>query len=108
VQDEIATNTKNLEIQQTEYTSLVKRFQSSIQENHAVVENPKYHIRGFFPLPQPRYRDDAETMPEEIIGFDIAYRYICEDNTGVQLNTFNYTDTENNAVITGIFTDWII
>lgn len=107
-QDEIATNTKNLEIQQTEYTSLVKRFQSSIQENQAVVENPKYHIRGFFPLPQPKFRDDSETLVEEIIGFDIAYRYICEDNTGVQLNTFNYTDTEKGTVITGTFTDWIV
>lgn len=107
-QDEIATNTKNLEIQQTEYTSLVKRFQSSVQENQAVVENPKYHIRGFFPLPQPKYRDEEETLKEEVIGFDIAYRYICEDNTGVQLNTFNYTDTENNTVVTGTFTDWII
>lgn len=107
-QDEIATNTKNLEIQQTEYSSLVKRFQSSVQENQAVVENPKYHIRGFFPIPQPKYRDDNEVLVEEIIGFDIAYRYLCEDNTGVQLNTFNYRDTENNTVVTGTFTDWII
>ena len=106
-QDEISTNTKNLEIQQTEYSSLVKRFQSSIQENQAVVENPKYHIRGFFPIPQPRYRDDDQTIPEEVIGFDIAYRYICEDNTGVQLNTFNYTDAEKNTIVTGTFTDWI-
>lgn len=107
IQDEIAQNTKNLEIQQTQYTSLVKRFQSSVQENKAVVENPKYHIRGFFPLPQPRYRDEENTIPEEVIGFDIAYRYICEDNTGVQLNTFNYTDTDGNTIITGTFTDWI-
>ena len=106
-QDEIATNTKNLEIQQTEYSSLVKRFQSSVQENQAVVENPKYHIRGFFPLPQPRFRDDTETLVEEVIGFDIAYRYICEDNTGVQLNTFNYKDSTNNTIVTGTFTDWI-
>lgn len=107
-QEEIATNTKDLEIQQTQYTSLVKRFQSSVQENQAVVENPKYHIRGFFPLPQVKYRDESQTIPEEIIGFDIAYRYICEDNTGVQLNTFNYTDTDGNTIITGTFTDWII
>jgi len=33
MQNEIATNTKNLEIQQTQYTSLVKRFQSSVKEN---------------------------------------------------------------------------
>lgn len=108
VQDEIQTNSKNLEIQQTEYSSLVKRFQSSVQENQAVVENPKYHIRGFFPLPEPQYRDDAQTLTEEIIGFDIAYRYICEDNTGTKLNTFNYKDPKQNAIVTGVFTDWIV
>ena len=107
-QDEIALNTKQLEIQQTQYTSLVKRFQTSVKENKAVVEDPKYRIRGFFPIPAPRYRDDEQTYPEEIIGFEIAYRYICEDNTGVQLNTFNYTDNDGNTIVTGTFTDWII
>ena len=33
---------------------------------------------------------------------------MCEDNTGTQLNTFNYTDTEKNTVVTGTFTDWIL
>ena len=107
-QNEIALNTKQLEIQQTQYTSLVKRFQTSVKENKAVVEDPKYHIRGFFPIPAPRYRDDEQTYPEEIIGFEIAYRYICKDNTGVQLNTFNYTDNDGNTIVTGTFTDWII
>ena len=107
-QNEIALNTKQLEIQQTQYTSLVKRFQTSVKENKAVVEDPKYRIRGFFPIPAPRYRDDEQTYPEEIIGFEIAYRYICEDNTGVQLNTFNYTDNDGNTIVTGTFTDWII
>ena len=107
-QQEIATNTEELKIKETEYSSLVKSFQTSVQKNNAVLENPKYHIRGFFPIPLYKYRDSAQTIPEEIIGFDIAYRYICEDNTGTQLNTFNYTDTDGKTIISGTFTDWII
>jgi hypothetical protein len=29
-----------------------------------------------------------------------------EDNTPVQLNTFDYTDVANGSVVTGTFSDW--
>ena len=83
-------------------------FQTIVRENSAITTNPKYHIRGFFPIPVYKYRDDEETIPEEIIGFEIAYRYIREDNTATQLNTFTYTDTDGVSEVTGTFTDWII
>lgn len=108
LQQEIADNIKDLQNLQAEYKTLVNDFQTSVQENQAVVENPKYHIRGFFPLPLPKFRDDEGLYPEEVIGFEIAYRYICEDNTATQLNTFQYTDTTNNAIVQGTFTDWLI
>ncbi|WQJ53912.1 MAG: hypothetical protein [Wendovervirus sonii] len=107
-QQEIATNTVDLKNLQTTYTTLVDTFRTQVAENSAVTEKPKYHIRGFFPIPLCQYRDDEKTAPEEIIGFDIAYRYICNDNTGTQLNTFTYTDTDGNSVVTGTFTDWIM
>jgi len=87
---------------------LVSNFQTSIAENKAVVEDPKYHIRGFFAIPTFKYRDDDQSIPEQIIGFEIAYRYICEDNTGTQLNTFTYTDNDGSSVVSGTFTDWIL
>lgn len=108
LQKEISDNIKDLQNLQSEYKTLVQDFQTSVQENQAVVENPKYHIRGFFPIPLPKYRDDDNLYPEEIIGFEIAYRYICEDNTATQLNTFQYTDTTGNAIVQGTFTDWVI
>jgi len=86
----------------------VKSFQTAVKNNQAVIENPKYHIRGFFPIPLYQYKDDAQTMPEEIIGFEIAYRYICEDNTATPLDTFTYTDTNGSAIVSGTFTDWIL
>ena len=78
-----------------------------MRENSAVTTPPKYHIRGFFPIPDFKYRDENETIPEEIVGFDIAYRYIKEDSTATQLNTFTYTASDGSEH-TGTFTDWNI
>ena len=47
-------------------------------------------------------------MPIEVIGFDIAYRYIKEDNTGTDLNTFTYVDPSTGQNVTGTFSDWNI
>jgi len=87
---------------------LVESFQTIVRENSAILAEPKYHIRGFFPIPPLRYYDDNETVAEQIIGFDIAYRYIKEDNTATQLNTFTYTDADGITKVTGTFTDWVI
>lgn len=92
---------------QTTYSTLVSSFQTIVRENSAVTTPPKYHIRGFFPVPEYKYRDENETIPEEIIGFDIAYRYIKEDSTATQLNTFSYVANDGSEH-TGTFTDWVV
>lgn len=107
-QEQIKTQTLELQNTQASYSSNVAAFQTQIRNNGALVTNPKYRIRGFFPIPEYRYRDEAQTKIEEIIGFDIAYRYVKEDNTPVQLNTFDYTDTANGSLVTGTFSDWNI
>jgi hypothetical protein len=85
---------------------LVSNLKNIVKDNQALNIVPKYHIRGFFPIPELKYRDADNTITEEIIGFEIAYRYICEDNTGTQLNTFTYTGTDGQSKLTGTFTDW--
>ena len=107
IQEQISTNTTDLNNLQTTYTTLVNSFQTIVRENAAIATIPKYHIRGFFPIPDYKFRDEEETSPEIIIGFDIAYRYIKEDDTATQLNTFTYTNTDGSEV-TGTFTDWIL
>jgi len=57
-QQEIATNTTDLKNLQATYSTLVNTFKTQVAENSAVTEKPKYHIRGFFPIPLCKYRDD--------------------------------------------------
>lgn len=107
-QEQIKTQTLELQNTQASYSSNVASFQTQIRNNGALVTNPKYRIRGFFPIPQYQYSNETQTRVEEIIGFDIAYRYVKEDNTPVQLNTFDYTDIANGSQVTGTFSDWNI
>lgn len=102
LQTQIEDNITKLDNLQNEYSSLVKYLQNLVKENSAVNTAPKYHIRGFFPIPAPIESD--KTKIQEIIGFDIAYRYIREDNTGAELNSFSYSD--NGTSKTGVFSDW--
>lgn len=107
LQLQIETNIKDLETAQLQFHTMVQQLQSYVKENGAVNVTPKYHIRGFFAIPELKYSDEDKTQPQQIIGFEIAYRYVKQDNTGVDLNTFTYTDTQS-ASTTGIFSDWNI
>lgn len=106
MQTQISTNTTQLESLQTQYSSLISYLQTLVKENSAVNVDPKYHVRGFFPIPALQYSDADEKLPQEIIGFDIAYHYIREDQTGSELNTYTYTDNDGEECLTGVFSDW--
>ena len=99
-QEQIKTQTLELQNTQASYSSNVAAFQSQVRSNGALITNPKYHIRGFFPIPEYQLRANSNDT-EEIIGFDIGYRYVKEDNTPISLNTFEYTDAVNGGKVTG-------
>ena len=106
LQKQIKTNTIQLSSLQTQYASLVAYLQNLIKDNGAVNTDPKYHVRGFFAIPELKYFDEAKTRLEDIIGFEIAYRYIKEDETGVALNTYTYTGSDGEGSLMGTFSDW--
>lgn len=114
IQKQIDSNINALSNATKEYSSLVEHLNTYIADNNAVVTSPKYRIRGFFSIPESqysfeKYNENNELIEhageQQIIGFDIKYRYLKMDETGVALNTFDYTDTSNNK-ITGVFSDW--
>ena len=105
IQNLINTDTETLNSLTTQYNSLVEELNTLLNESGAIDYTPKYHIRGFFPIPQSRYLDEAGRNGEQaVIGFDIMYRYLHTDETGVKLNTYEYS--ANDAIQTGVFTDW--
>lgn len=109
LQAKIDNNTSQLSKKTVEYQSLVKSLATLAYENSAVSGSPKYRVRGFFDIPAgKRTTNDPSEDPQEVIQFDVAYRYLRLDNTGNPLNTFSYPDPCTGQQITGTFTDWII
>lgn len=108
IQNLINSDTETLNSLTTQYNSLVEELNTLLNESGAISYSPKYHIRGFFAIPSPRYIDEVNLLGQQsIIGFDIMYRYLHTDETGVNLVTYEYTD-QNDILQTGVFTDWNI
>jgi len=109
IQSKISDDNNSLSGYTTQYNSLVEELNTLLKNNGAIGYEPKYHVRGFFPIPKPRYSDEPTNTlgKQEVIGFDIMYRYIHTDDTGVTLDTFTYTDGSNTSeVINAVFSDW--
>lgn len=105
IQSKINSNTTELNQLQVSYRTMLKNLQDLVYENEAVDVNPKYRIRGFFPIPESKYSDETNKIGEQkVIGFDIAYRYLKLNNTGTDLKTFKYVI--NGQEYSGIYTDW--
>jgi len=97
----ITANINDLSKKTIEYQSLVRSLATVAYENSAVMASPKYRVRGFFPIPDP-----VGVPPQQIIQFEYAYRYLKLDNTGISLDTYQYSDPSTGQLIRGTFTDW--
>lgn len=108
LQSKIDANTSRLSKQTIQYSSLVRSLSTVAYENNAVINSPKYRIRGFFEIPQgKRLSNDSSEIPQEIIQFEVSYRYLRLDGTGNPLNSYSYTDPSTGQKITGTYTDWV-
>lgn len=108
IQNTINNDTEKLNNLTTQFGSLVEELNTMLGNVGAINYTPKYHVRGFFSIPLPRYdvEDGNKNIgKQQVIGFETMYRYLHTDETGQELNTFNYTN-ENNILETGVFTDW--
>jgi hypothetical protein len=107
LQDKIDNNISQLSKKTVEYQSLVKSLATLAYENNAVLGSPKYRVRGFFEIPQgKRSTDNAAESPQEIVQFEVEYRYLRLDNSGNPLNSYSFIDPSTGQKIRGTFTDW--
>ena len=106
LQNKITNDTESLSTYTTQYNSLVDELNTLLTENGALSYSPKYHIRGFFPIPSPKYANESNLSgKQEVIGFDIMYRYIHTDETATTLNSFKYSDA--GTTVNAVFSDWV-
>lgn len=110
IQNLINTDSTKLNSLTTQYNSLVNELNTLLVEAGAINYSPKYHIRGFFAIPESKYVNETLKLGEQrVIGFEILYRYLHVDETGVKLETYEYSGSDaNNSIQTGVFTDWNI
>lgn len=116
IQNIINTDTETLNSLTTQYNSLVENLNTLLTESGAINYSPKYRVRGFFAIPSSRFVDETNQLGEQsIIGFEIMYRYLHTDETGVKLDTYEYSayNSDDSSVLagtiqTGVFTDWNI
>jgi hypothetical protein len=107
IQNSINADTEKMNNLITQFSSLVEELNTLLTDAGAINYTPKYHIRGFFGIPDPKYLNpDKKTGKQTIIGFETVYRYLHMDETGTKLNSFDFTDSSNGLQATGVFTDW--
>ena len=109
IQNAINSDTEKWNNLTTQFSSLVEELNTLLTDSGTINYSPKYHIRGFFNIPEPVYavNDGIKKVgKQEIIGFEVMYRYLHVDETGSALNTFSYNDSTTGIVQTGTFTDW--
>ncbi|MFW6377189.1 MAG: hypothetical protein ACOCZ5_00950 [bacterium] len=109
LQDKINNNISELSKRTSEYQSYVKSLATIADDNNISNISPKYRVRGFFDIPEgKKSKEDSNERRQEIIQFEIAYRYLKLDDTGNARETYTYTDPSTGEEITGTFTDWNI
>lgn len=109
ITNSINTDTEKINNLTTQFSSLVDELNTLLNDAGAINYTPKYHVRGFFAIPDPQYTiEDQKIGKQSIIGFETMYRYLHVDETGTKLNTFDYMDSSNNTMESGVFTDWSI
>lgn len=105
--DQIDSNISVLSKRTVEYQSLVRSLSTLAYENSAVSSSPKYRVRGFFDIPEGKSGTEDEKN-QEIIQFEVSYRYLRLDNTGNPLNSYSYNDPSSGQTLTGVYSEWVI
>ena len=64
---------------------------------------PEYHVRGFFPFPNPKTSD--RTGNQKVVQFLVQYRYVKSDGSANQPQQIPYIDN-NGQTVRGTFSSW--
>lgn len=84
------------------YGSIVSQIQSAASDSQLTNITPKYRIRGFWAIPEPKLV--AETIPQEVVKFKVQYRYLSTSGKTSEIAQISFDDKGNKR--TGVFSNW--
>lgn len=85
------------------YASIIKDLSTTAKNLPPELASPKYRVRGFFPIPQPK--PSPKTLEQEVIAFMISYRYLKVDGTAPGTDQLDFVDNTGETV-RGYFSNW--
>lgn len=97
--DKIVNTRKN---KTSEYNAVLSSLNLIYKENPADRIRPKYKIRGFWEIPSPKF--DARTGKQEVVQFNIQYRYLSRTGTPAETQQLNFN--KQNETTFGTFSNW--
>lgn len=86
------------------YTSTVEELAVLSKDKPAVLDEPKYRIRGFFEIPEPKQND--KTGDQNVIQFIVEYRYIRADGSSTNTKQYDFTDSQGQT-LRGSYSNWV-
>lgn len=90
---------------QSLYNALVEEISIKSLDTPQIVEKPKYRIRGFWDIPNPKASD--KTGSQEVIQFVKRYRYLSESGDSQPTSDLKYKGKDGEQK-TGAYSNWII
>ena len=88
----------------TLYASIVKELAVIANQKPAALDSPKYRIRGFFGIPNPK--QSSKTRLQEVVQFYTYYRYVRPDGSQSNVEQFDFVD-QNGQIKKGTYTNLV-
>ena len=85
------------------YASLVEEVNVLVKDVPQIVEAPKYRVRGFWPFPAPKI--DPATGAQEVIQFNVRYRYLSNGGASQPAEQIEFVDNDG-AKKNAAFSNW--
>jgi len=101
--DKILTLTKDKGSKTDLLSTTITEINNLIIAVPELTEAPKYRVRGFWPIPEPI--SDPKTGEQNIVQFNVRYRYLSLTGNPNGVEQIDYIDN-NGVQKTGQFTNW--
>ena len=101
--DSIVTLTKDKANKTQLLSTTIATLNNLISTTPELVEAPKYRVRGFFPIPNPA--SDPKTGEQNIVQFNIRYRYLSLAGNAPGTDKMDYIDNDGTTK-SGQFSNW--
>jgi hypothetical protein len=101
--DKIASLSKDKAIRTDLLATTITEINNLTITTPELTEAPKYRVRGFWPIPEPII--DSKTGEQNIVQFNVRYRYLSLTGNSNGTTQIDYVDN-NGVQKTGQFTNW--